>query len=165
MTTATPDKLLNLDHLAATCAQRIIDDTNNVEKSSDVENGVTKSLGVLQENGVYACFLFALSRAKPGDGGNQSNEAVIFSIIVREMLWVINELPVDCPTPPISQDTEPRVISSQAEQILNHVATHITKNLEHLLLAKEILEQMLIYARYGAKARSDLQNTTKDATL
>lgn len=146
---------LNLDYQAAHYAQRVIEETRRVEKATDVENAVTKALGVLQENGVYACFVFALSRAKPGDGGNQSDEAVIFSIIVREMLWLINELPVDCPTPPISQDTEPRGISSQAEQILNHVATHITKNLERLLLVKELLEQMLIYARYGAKARSD----------
>jgi len=29
----------------------------------------------------------------------------------------------------------------------------VTGSLERLLLAKETLEQMLIYARYGAKAR------------
>jgi hypothetical protein len=29
----------------------------------------------------------------------------------------------------------------------------VTKDLDRLLLAREVLEQMLIYARYGAKAR------------
>ena len=41
----------------------------------------------------------------------------------------------------------------RAEIILKHISGRVTKDLERLLLAKETLEQMLIYARYGAKAR------------
>ncbi|WP_421658973.1 hypothetical protein [Leptothermofonsia sp. ETS-13] len=40
-----------------------------------------------------------------------------------------------------------------ADVVLKHVTDHITQDLERLLLTKETLEQMLIYARYGAKAR------------
>jgi hypothetical protein len=37
--------------------------------------------------------------------------------------------------------------------VLGHISEKVTVDLERLLLAKETLEQMLIYARYGAKAR------------
>ena len=36
---------------------------------------------------------------------------------------------------------------------MKYISNPVTTNLERLLLAKETLEQMLIYARYGAKAR------------
>ena len=39
------------------------------------------------------------------------------------------------------------------EEVLRHISDKVTVHLERLLLAKETLEQMLIYARYGAKAR------------
>ena len=43
----------------------------------------------------------------------------------------------------------------KAEIILKRLTDNITGDtLERLLLAKETLEQMLVYARYGAKARS-----------
>jgi len=38
---------------------------------------------------------------------------------------------------------------------LKYITDKVTTDLERLLLAKEVLEQMLIYARYGAKARCD----------
>lgn len=39
------------------------------------------------------------------------------------------------------------------QSVLKYISNPVTTNLERLLLAKETLEQMLIYARYGAKAR------------
>lgn len=39
------------------------------------------------------------------------------------------------------------------ETILQYISEKVTSNLRRLLLVKETLEQMLIYARYGAKAR------------
>jgi hypothetical protein len=38
-------------------------------------------------------------------------------------------------------------------EILPFISEQVTKDLDRLLLAREVLEQMLIYARYGAKAR------------
>ena len=40
---------------------------------------------------------------------------------------------------------------SQAHE--QNISEKVTIDLERLLLVKETLEQMLIYARYGAKAR------------
>jgi len=123
---------LNLDRLAAKHAQAIISETKD-KKASEVDNTVTKALGVLQENGVYACFLYLL--AKEGDNGQA---------VVKEMLDLLDNLNFGWDTP---NDNNP-------ESVLSHITNKVTADLERLLLAKETLEQMLIYARYGAKARS-----------
>jgi len=121
----------NLDRLAARHAQEIIRRTND-KKASDVDNTVTKTLGVLQENGVYACFLYLLAKEKENG-----------SVVVEEMLNLLGGLGFGWGQPD----------GNSTEKILSHISDKVTSNLERLLLAKETLEQMLIYARYGAKAR------------
>ena len=142
----------NLDRLAAQHAQNIIrrlvdedkdgkDRTNSKEikkAASSADNTVTKALGVLQENGVYACFLYL--KAKEKENGD---------VVIEEMLNLLDRLGFGWSKP---EDENGRVDTS-AEVVLKHVAEKVTDNLERLLLAKETLEQMLIYARYGAKAR------------
>ncbi len=124
----------NLDRLAARHAQEIIQRTSD-KKPADIDNTVTKALGVLQENGVYACFLYLKAKEK-GNG----------DIVVDEMLNLLDNLGFGWGKPP----------SNEAEDVLRHITEKVTDtdHLERLLLVKEILEQMLIYARYGAKARS-----------
>jgi len=121
----------NLDRLAAQHAQEIIRRTQD-KKANEVDNTITKTLGVLQENGIYACFLYLL--AKEGDNGR---------VVVDEMLSLLEGLGFGWNKP--SND--------DVEEILKHITEKVTMDLERLLLAKETLEQMLIYARYGAKAR------------
>ena len=119
---------INLDYLAAKYAQTIIQKTQD-KKPSDVENTMTKALGVLQEDGVYACFLYLLAREKENG-----------AVVVDEMLNLLSDLPFGWQRP-------------TAEEILRFISEQVTKDLDRLLLAREVLEQMLIYARYGAKAR------------
>lgn len=121
----------NLDRLAAQHAQEIIRRTED-KKAGDVDNTVTKALGVLQENGVYACFLYLL--AKEGENGG---------VVAEEMLNLLDGLGFDWGKPG----------NNSPEKVLNYITEKVTVHLERLLLAKETLEQMLIYARYGAKAR------------
>jgi len=121
----------NLDRLAAKHAQAIISSTTG-RKASDVDNTITKALGVLQENGIYACFLYLLAKEKENGG-----------VVVEEMLSLLNELSFGWGKPD----------DNSAEKVLSHISDNVTLDLERLLLAKETLEQMLIYARYGAKAR------------
>ena len=63
-----PDQVgtsLNLDRLAARHAQAITAAAKkNGETAKDIDNTVTKALGVLQENGLYAAALFLTSRSK-----------------------------------------------------------------------------------------------------
>jgi hypothetical protein len=122
---------VNLDYLAATYAQAIVRRTAD-KKAGDVDNTVTKALGVLQENGVYACFLYLLAKEK--ENGR---------VVVEEMLNLLKDLKFDQSIPN----------SNNPQDVLQYISNKVTTNLERLLLAKETLEQMLIYARYGAKAR------------
>lgn len=120
---------INLDRLAAQHAQALIKSAKD-----DIETTVTKALGVLQEDGVYACFLYLLAKEK------ENGKAT-----VAEMLNLLDGLKFDWGKP----------TSNKPEDILSHITEKVTVNLERLLLAKETLEQMLIYARYGAKARQE----------
>lgn len=119
----------NLDYLAAKHAQKLIAEAKGDAK--DLENTLTKTLGVLQENGVYACFLYLLASQK--EKGTQ---------VIAKMLALLQDL--QFPALPKAD------AGNQA--VLQYVTEHITADLLRLLLAKEALEQMLIYARYGAKA-------------
>jgi len=125
---------LNLDRLAAQHAQEIIRRTCD-KKASEIDNTVTKAVGVLQENGVYACFLYL--KAKEKKNGD---------IVVDEMLGLLDNLGFGWGKPS----------SDKGEDVLRHITEKVTNtdHMERLLLAKDILEQLLIYARYGAKARS-----------
>ena len=112
---------LNLDYLAAKHAQELVQGT---KKANDLENSLTKTLGVLQENGVYACFLYLLAREK--DASN---------VVIPQMRALLKALGIE----------------NDSQDNLKY-AQYLTADLHRLLLAKEALEQMLIYARYGAKA-------------
>jgi len=137
-TLQTSASALNLDRLAAQAAQRIIAGTNG-SKATDVENTVTKTLGVLQENGIYACALYLLSRP--------ARESARTKVVMREILQLLFQLST------AMNYGWPRLDSEQSGVILAYLTEQVTQDLERLILAKELLEQMLIYARYGAKAR------------
>ena len=122
---------LNLDRLAAQHAQNIINATG-ASKAKDIDNTITKALGVLQENGVYACFLYLLAKEKENS-----------PVVVREMLKLLDELNFGWDKP----------ANDSADEVLQYIIDKVTVDLERVLLAKELLEQMLIYARYGAKAQ------------
>lgn len=127
--------VMKLDRLAAKHAQEVVKQAN-----PDIEITVTKALGVLQEDGVYACFLYLLAKEKENG-----------KVVVDKMLNLLGD----------GDDglkfNWGRPNSSKPEDILSHLTEKVTVNLERLLLAKETLEQMLIYARYGVKARQDIE--------
>jgi hypothetical protein len=128
------NKPINLDRLAAQHAQALIKDAND-----DIETTVTKTLGVLQEDGVYACFLYLLAREK------ENGKAT-----VKEMLNLLEGLGFGWNKPMKNGQ-----VDLSPDVVLKHITDHVTQDLERLLLTKETLEQMLIYARYGAKARQE----------
>jgi hypothetical protein len=136
----------NLDWIAAKCAQDVIKNTEH-KKSKDVENSVTKALGVLQENGVYACFLYLLAKEKPTEEDKKKKQKSTGEVLVEHMLDLLDRLQIDWGKPS----------SNKAEGILSYITENDKITLEQLLLTKETLEQMLIYARYGAKAREDAE--------
>lgn len=118
---------LNLDQLAAQYAQKIV-----AEGKADIENLITKTLGVLQEQGVYACLLFLFSRT--------SNEKNLAEKSRPHLYRLLQELPA-------FQKAE--ISDANA---LAFFSDNICGDLDTLLLVRELYEQTLIYARYGAKA-------------
>lgn len=130
---------LNLDRLAARCAQTIIATARQgKEKPKEVENTATKALGVLQENGIYACALFLGSRS-----ATESPRALM---VLDNLLDLMANMGF-----PEWQERKP-ASATQSEAVLSYISETIAADLSRLLLAKETGEQMLIYTRYGAKA-------------
>jgi len=125
----------NLDTLAAQTAQQIVADTRNCAAASEVDSLATKALGVLQENGVYACALFLYSRT-----GKEKDK--IAPPMRRQLLALAAQEVLNRQSPP-----------DQAEKALRFVSDDIASDLDTLLLVKQVWEQTLIYVRYGAKAR------------
>lgn len=123
----------NLDQL---CAQYGYQITGEVHKAigKKAENHITKSLGVLQEDGVYAFFLYQESRKSEKDGANKlKNQAAA-------LLKAIPIRPFD-------------TIADPLEAVRGNKQTQgLADDLDSLLLAKQLLEQTLIYARYHTKA-------------
>ncbi len=126
------DNLTNLDSLCAQYGYAIIQAVapNGSLLKADrakLENSITKSLGVLQENGVYAFFLF-LEYRKDEKG-------------IRETKRQVLELLRHKKTNLLGQGNDDFAAMRQ-----------LTENLDRILLARQLIEQTLIYARYHAKA-------------
>lgn len=121
---------LNLDQLAAQYAQKIVADGGK-----EIEILITKALGVLQEQGVYACMLFLFSRS--------GNEKALANKIRPHLYDLLKKLP-DFANASIGDNNG-----------LEFFANTVCDKLDTLLLVKELYEQTLIYARYGAKAAAE----------
>jgi hypothetical protein len=132
----------NLDWIAAKHAQDVIKDSQHRD-SKAVENTVTKALGVLQEDGVYACFLYLLAKEQPSKEDKKKDIKSTGEVLVEYMVNLLYSLKIEWGKPN----------SLEAKDVLSYIVNNEKITLERLLLTKEILEQMLIYARYGAKAR------------
>ncbi|CAD7773998.1 hypothetical protein AIOGIFDO_01499 [Candidatus Methanoperedenaceae archaeon GB37] len=121
---------MNLDLEATRTSQEIITKTGG-NRSSEVENLITKTLGVLQENGIYACTLYLNSRTSEA-------EKKIGPVIHEELLKMTKRL---VKTPIKNDDYE-------------YLTDEICSDIDLLILTKQLWEQTLTYARYGAKART-----------
>lgn len=126
---------VNLDQHAASAAQQIIKKAKTGRKKGDIDNLVTKALGILQENGIYACILYLLSRT------NETEKPIAEEVTPN--LFGLLEKPLNLGKP----------AGKDHADYLTHISSNtIAGDLDTLLLVKEVWEQTLIYARYGAKA-------------
>lgn len=90
---------------------------------------LTDAVGVLEEQGLYAAFLYL--EARGGKGGKAINKKV------NEFLKMI----------PVG------TLLAHGHDVLESVK-ELSKNLDNLLLARDLVRQVLVYARYHVKARS-----------
>lgn len=130
--------VFNMDQLAAQSSQKIISRTKKENKSIDTLNRlVTKTLGVLQEQGVYAMMLFLLSRT--------SEEAEISILIRNEFIIMLKNLPE------FSKETI--TDKNNTDKILEFYSSDdVTGDIDTLFLLRDLYEQTMIYTRFGAKA-------------
>jgi len=133
-------KQANLDRLCAKYGQKIVTEGKNLFKNNKefdknkIKNPIQKSLGVLQEDGVYAFFLYLDSE---GAFDKDKTEKVI-----SEHSWEI-----------LKEDNINLVTKNfDKEKVYKELQENVLKELDKMFLAKNLLEKMLIYARYHAKA-------------
>lgn len=132
-----------LDMKCAEYGNKIVSEIENAAKEGKkIEVVITKTLGVLQEDGVYAFALY--SKSKSGDGNTEKKTAMLIYNKTFELLKAdkIGILPERC------NDFLLGIRQSLAEG----------KDLDKLFLAKELLERTLVYARYHAKALGSNSN-------
>lgn len=96
----------------------------------DLENLITSALAVLEEQGVYALFLYLKAQ------GNETGHTVSV-----ELYNFLKNIPQK---------------SSLLSKINNDIFAalqELGENLDNLLLARDLVRQSLVYARYHAKLR------------
>ncbi len=137
----------NLDRLCAEYGYQMCDDVARPfqRKKSDTENLITKALGILQEDGVYALFLYLSSQIKPEGDKEKPTSQAARALANKSAEFLAQDRIALLPT-----DTR------EYRQAMEYIRQPegLADNLDQLLLAKRLLEQALIYARYHAKALS-----------
>ncbi len=106
---------------------------------------ITDALGVLEEQGLYAFFLYI----KANEKGKQCKA---FENLRSECLTYLKKLPYQ--TPPQSSN----------DQDALEFAKSLAGNLDDLLFARDMLCQCLIYARYHAKAKEEKDKRERKAS-
>jgi hypothetical protein len=128
--------MIDLDLESQRAAQSI---TKNCREKDVLENVATKTLGVLQESGVYAAVLYTFTRAE-----KQKPAAAAIRKGLLDMLQKLG----------ITLEAGPNAATILPTFILPALTESICKDLDRMLLVKQVWEQALIYTRFGAKAEA-----------
>lgn len=120
----------NLDIRCAELGQKL------AENKAVGETLLTDAIGVLEEQGLYAAFLFLKSK-KAKDGADAVCKAA--SQFLRT-------------TPEASPLVAPAGGGSQKGDVLTEIRK-LSTDLDDLLLARDLVRQAFVYARYHIKAR------------
>jgi hypothetical protein len=130
----------SLDYYAMKYAQNIIKNTEakvNKKIAQTIENLVTKTLEELQEQGVYASLLYLFSRSSDDEKKNSSS--------IRNAFYDVTEIPYFGWKIPNRNNEE-------VSKVLGYYIDYVTVDMDQLFLLRDTLQQMLIYARFSAKA-------------
>jgi len=108
---------------------------------------IDKALGVLVNDGVYAYYVFCKSKDK--DENKEKTFTKIFIIdIVKELKGYFN----------IKNYNLENIVQQNEGDEERYFFQNISEDLHELLFFREVLERVLIYARYHAKALSGGKN-------
>lgn len=123
-----------LDMKCAEYGNMIVEEIGNASEKNKIESMITKALGVLQEDGLYAFALY--SKAKSREENTEKKTAKLLYDKTFELL---------------KTDTI-GILTGDCNDLLIGIRENLSSNLDNLFLAKELLERTLVYARYHAKA-------------
>ena len=135
---------INLDFLCAKYGQEIVRSVERevMEKKirkNDIENMLQKSLGVLQEDGIYA-FTVYLDAEGAFNNAAEGKEHVVKEILKNA--WnLLNDIAL------VNGECKRDIVYSGLQKL--------SADLNKLFLAKDLIEKCLIYALYHAKALHD----------
>lgn len=158
--------MINLEREAARVSQAILKHIGTTVKkgklqAKDLERLTTNALAVLQEQGLYAFFLYLFCRS-----GAESEETKLEAqelgscIIVTQLMGLVIQLglvdQVESEELRVflrkGYNEKPAQVNKLKPEILELVSQQISTHLNQLLLVKTFFERVLIYTRYGAKA-------------
>jgi len=122
-----------LENLDLACAK--VGKTMAEKPSKELENLIINALAVLEEQGIYALFLFL--KARGGDGAQNVND---------QLYKFLKSTPQQAP-----------LLSDNADVFTS--LQQMAKDLDKLLLARDLVRQTLVYARYHARVpqKSEVQ--------
>ncbi len=115
----------NLDAHCARKAQEIVGLADG-KRDKDLENRITDALAVLEEQGIYACYLYLRYQ-------KQTKVWCHLAALLRD--------------PEVGGLLESSNGPDDAQALIA-----LTDDLHKLVLAKQLMQQTLIYARYGLRA-------------
>lgn len=151
--------MVNLDKEALIIAQKMVnslaDDPKKVkEKVKELENQLTKSLGILTESGVYALFVYLLAKRKEAkkDGGAADDPC---HGILRVLMEALKESDL-CALLGLKKEEIPSLgdkpESGDAKKVLDWASGQVG-DLGRVLLLRDFLLRVFTYGRYCATAR------------
>ncbi len=114
----------NLDLECATASERIIQSISNAGKK-EAQTSITKTLGILQENGIYGFYLYLRAEGQNLHAAIEQESKNLLKVVFAEL---------------------------DVSQPGTAVAKQVLASPERTLMAKDLLERTLVYARYHAKA-------------
>ena len=123
---------LNLDQISAEMGFALVDRLNKItdkeKKAKELERTLTKALGILIEDGLFAYAIWLESEDE------------------KEIIDKSFELLKD------KANLIVRDYGNSKEKLRKAILEEIASDIQKTLLARQLLERMLIYARYRAKA-------------
>ena len=136
--------------------------------NKDTENSITKALGVLEEQGIYAMFLYLVAREDSKfvpdliafmegwcglKGGKQRYESWTKAKRKLDEVKKSAKSPKDGHRKEVSQSVETATKDEMASrEAFFQTLCGYADNVDKLLFARDLLYRALVYARYHAKA-------------
>lgn len=120
----------NLDKVSAEIGFDLAESFKDKDDAKKLETTVTKALGVLIEDGLFAYTVWLESQGK--------SEEKYATEISKKSLDLLRDSRVNL----------------TKKNMLRDAVLEISENIQKTLLARQLLERMLVYARYRAKARA-----------